>query len=143
MSPLRAPTAPPHHHPSSPRQQIHLSPQWHQQTLTTHSLSPMAPSPLSVVLSAISKQTRLPRNCPPPPTPHTRRPRHLTKKLILLRLISSSIFGGTIFYATTQLPPAESAKVMFGVGVFLGLFFGVRFFRSFKIMPGGVMTVLR
>jgi hypothetical protein len=32
---------------------------------------------------------------------------------------------------------------MFGVGVLLGLFFGVRFFKSFKIMPGGVMTVLR
>jgi hypothetical protein len=32
---------------------------------------------------------------------------------------------------------------MFGVGVFLGLFFGIRFFRSFKVMPGGIMTALR
>jgi uncharacterized membrane protein (UPF0136 family) len=32
---------------------------------------------------------------------------------------------------------------MFGVGVFLGLFFGIRFVRSFKFMPGGVMTALR
>ena len=41
------------------------------------------------------------------------------------------------------MPPAQAAKVMFGVGVFLGLFFGIRFFRSFKVMPGGIMTVLR
>ena len=100
----------------------------------------MAPSPLSVVLSATSKQTRSPRNFP---HPNTRYPASFDKILILHRLISSSIFGGTIFYATTQLPPAQAARVMFGVGVFLGLFFGIRFFRSFKVMPGGVMTVLR
>ena len=59
------------------------------------------------------------------------------------RLITSSIFGGTIFYATTQLPPAKSAKVMLAVGMVLGLFFARKFFMSFKVMPAGVMTVLR
>jgi hypothetical protein len=59
------------------------------------------------------------------------------------RLVTGSISGGTIFYATTQLPPAKSAKVMLTVGIVLGLFFARKFFMSFKVMPAGVMTALR
>ena len=59
------------------------------------------------------------------------------------RLVTSSIFGGTIFYATTQLPPARSAKVMLTVGITLGLFFARKFIMTFKVMPAGVMTALR
>jgi uncharacterized membrane protein (UPF0136 family) len=60
-----------------------------------------------------------------------------------VRLIASSIFGGTIFYATTQLPPAQSSRVMLAVGVILGVFFGRKFLMGFKIMPAGLMTALR
>lgn len=59
------------------------------------------------------------------------------------RLVTSSIFSATIFYATTQLPPAKSAKVMLTVGITLGLFFARKFLMSFKVMPAGIMTVLR
>jgi uncharacterized membrane protein (UPF0136 family) len=59
------------------------------------------------------------------------------------RLISSSIFGGTIFYATTMLPRPMNARVLLGVGLFLGVFFGVRFVKSAKVMPAGVMTGIR
>lgn len=48
-----------------------------------------------------------------------------------------------MFYAITQLPPRQSAKVMLAVGVILTLFFGSRLVRSKKIMPAGIMTVLR
>ena len=58
-------------------------------------------------------------------------------------LLSSTLIGGTIFYATTQLPPSQSARVMLAVGVLLSLFFGPRFVQTWKIMPAGLMTVLR
>jgi uncharacterized membrane protein (UPF0136 family) len=63
--------------------------------------------------------------------------------LIQIRLITSTVFSATIFYATTQLPPAQSARVMLAVGVILGLFFVRRFLESYKVMPAGLMTGLR
>jgi len=59
------------------------------------------------------------------------------------RLISSSIFGGAIFYATTQLPHVEAARWMLTIGGLLTAFFTLRFFRSFRIVPAGVMAALR
>lgn len=42
-----------------------------------------------------------------------------------------------------MLPPTDGARVLFGVGVLLSLFFGPRFLSGFKVMPGGLMTALR